>query len=305
MNSSDTNLENQNTKIKNSEKSNKGLIVLLILIILGLGNYIIYDKIIMKNNSDKMVENKEEDKNVNIENGKDDGELEKLAQKLYKKISVKDLHDNPMLFFKNNVNYKDFDNWSLFHMIFKIDDLKKINNDNYLGYETCVDDIEHNNKECYIFKVAKKDFEDKYKEFFGSDKTISYKTVTTDTPLNHLTAICEFKNAFEVFEEDDYLVAYDWQCGDAGWGYSDYIEYDNSKYDGEDIIISVKFLRYNWNGLVYADPDETVEVANNISQTEADANIFEIYGEKAGTFEVRFKKDINNNYYWYESKFIR
>ena len=46
-------------------------------------------------------------------------------------------------------------------------------------------------------------------------------------------------------------------------------------------------------------------MANNITQPEADKNIFAVYGEKAGTFEVRFKKDINSNYYWYESKFIR
>lgn len=61
MNSSDTNLEN--TEIKSCKKSNKGLIVILILIILGLGGYICYDKLIMKEDSSKVVENKEEDKN--------------------------------------------------------------------------------------------------------------------------------------------------------------------------------------------------------------------------------------------------
>ena len=90
MNSSDTNLENQNTEIKNSKKSNKGLIVILILIILSLVGYICYDKVIMKEESNKVVENNEKDKNVNIENGKDDIELEQVAQNLYKKISADD-----------------------------------------------------------------------------------------------------------------------------------------------------------------------------------------------------------------------
>ena len=65
LNSTPDNDLNTNQVNDTGKKNNKGLIVFLILIILGLSCYIVYDKIFVKNNSEvKQEENKTEVKKV-------------------------------------------------------------------------------------------------------------------------------------------------------------------------------------------------------------------------------------------------
>lgn len=110
MNSSDTNLENQNTEIKNSKKSNKGLVIILILIILGLGGYICYDKIIMKEDSNKVVdkeeENKEEDK-TNSETKELIVSNPEIVSKLTEKIDLLITHESYLNYIEDWTIYTD------------------------------------------------------------------------------------------------------------------------------------------------------------------------------------------------------
>ena len=103
MNSSDTNLENQNTEIKNSKKSNKVLIIILILIILGLGGYICYDKIIMKEDSNKVVEKNNEKvdsktddslKNEESDNESDNLDNENIENEEQIRVEIEEMKDD-------------------------------------------------------------------------------------------------------------------------------------------------------------------------------------------------------------------
>ena len=62
-----------------------------------------------------------------------------------------------------------------------------------------------------------------------------------------------------------------------------------------------------YNGIewgIFSDAAMTNKVAED-SSSFTDDNIFDIYGNEAGLYKLTFKKDTNDNYYWYRSEIVK
>lgn len=62
-----------------------------------------------------------------------------------------------------------------------------------------------------------------------------------------------------------------------------------------------------YNGIeggIFSDAAMTNKVAED-SSSFTDDNIFDIYGNEARLYKLTFKKDTNDNYYWYRSEIVK
>ena len=233
MNSSDTNLENQNTEIKNSKKSNKVLIIILILIILGLGGYICYDKIIMKEEMNKAQEN---------DNEKTDNK-EKIV---YNPEIISALIEKINLFIalENNLNIKE--DWTIYTTM-KLSDKTKLQIalDNSHFYQI---DPEYYEKEYPESILSKWAIEVLYEQLWG-EKISNFENINNDVCPSY--EYSPEKEAYYIFNE----------CG--GLLNNQLISYVSKVTEGKGayyLYQSVGMVDYiddndNWGGKLYDSVD--------------------------------------------------
>ena len=103
-------------------------------------------------------------------------------------------------------------------------------------------------------------------------------------------------------KEENELVCYPTDAGGA-LSFRSYIKYNHTEQDGNDLLIYVNFLVGETDG-VYSDLKLQNRLGDNDLPVTPD-NIFDIYGNKAGLYKLTFKKDSNDNYYWYSSEIVK
>ena len=116
----------------------------------------------------------------------------------------------------------------------------------------------------------------------------------------------ELKNIKTSNLENDEFVCYPIDGGGVSMYYN-YIEYNRTVRDGDDLLVYVNFLVDGCNlgkcG-IYADRKFTKFIVDNIDY-EDETELFDLYRDDAGLYKLTFKKDSNDNYYWYSSEIVK
>lgn len=282
-------------------KSKKGLwvtIVILIMCVLGLGSYVVYDKFFNENEvncnketeKDKVNEEKNngdekfgtESNNSNL--SKED--IDKLGVMLFSKINV---NDGWSIFGHYPLIENYVDEWMMNYLLFQILGEGKINIKRsyneffYIDKDGAIKKTrecspETKDAECILFSINKDIYIGEYYNLFGINSVIDFsKSVSFYNNLGN----------GECFFEEDSLVCYadtnDGGIGDDASCYGRYTLY-NTVLDGDVIVLHVKPEAY------YCESDiDPVEYAKKYSSE----------------YKIKFKQDITGNWYWVSSEEVK
>ena len=89
--------------------------------------------------------------------------------------------------------------------------------------------------------------------------------------------------------------------------YYNYIEYNRTVRDGDDLLVYVNFLVDGCssnNCGIYADRNFTKFITDDVDYDDG-SELFDLYRDEAGLYKLTFKKDTNDNYYWYSSEIVK
>lgn len=225
-------------------------IILVSLAILLIG-YMVYTKFIKTDDESKV------------------NEIDILGQELFNKVSLKDSSGNLYLY-DDYINYSTISNDKLLSMTLQAslnNNLVQVNDDCYLeglGLES-----------CYSKKVSKSDFENTYKELFGSDKTINYETFSINKDGCNET--CNLNK--------DYITC---------------INYYTDCTSNTDSINYVKYLKtIKEDDTIYVYANYLMLYVNNLETlTDNIDELFDKYEDELSVYKLTFNKDTSGNYYW-------
>ena len=261
------------------EKKNKSLIIIIVILVILLScsvGYIVYDNFIKE---DEVTENNDNQNNGG-NNEEENDELSELGLELFEKIlSLRDGY-NELLFVPLNgtLTYDNINKGVVIEYFLEESDKhynESYNRDECL--EQIIDDgeIPENNEyldTCYNYYVDKNTFDNLYYEMFGTDKVINYSNI-------YLT--CGI-----IEERNNGVYTYDISgCGGASGGIP-YIRYSYSKLNGDNLEIYFDYIFIQG----------ATEIENNTNELFENNNIYE--------YRATFKKDANDNYYWYSTELI-
>ncbi len=288
------------------EKKNKGLyiviIMLTILLICSLG-YIVYNEFIKENetveNNENPNNNNQDNESNEEENNLTEEELNKLGLELFSRTNIESISyitsGNYMFYQKNDLTYNNLNNEERLEYVYMQipKNVKSYNLEDAYG-DSCIDTDTYQYT-CYYEKVSTKTFEEYYHKMFGSDKNVSYENfgVIIDKLIS-----CK--------QESDEIVCYPSDGGGIK-DHTTYLEYDYANQDEDKILMYVKLLALGYNGKesgVFSDAAMNNKIADESPEVTED-NMFDLYGNEAGIYKVTFKKDTNDNYYWYSSEIIK
>ena len=287
------------------QRKNKGLvitIIVLIILLLGTSSYIVYDKFFATNLS-KNVVNENDDKNENNNDLVDEteeneslsqAELENLGHKLYDIVSKKGTYDTYLFGIKEKLTYDELDDAYKYNLVF---------HNIPFAEKTYIEDCEY---ECVKEIVSNEVFAKYYHLIFGSDKDIKYEDFhfyysVYECINNGSKYYCKQNNGSDVNPTKQY------------------IDYDRTEQNGDEIYVYVKSLDvYNSDdeyGGIYKDYfnnyklDDITFYENIVhdyyTYEEKKYFLFGKYGDDAKEYKVTFKKENNSdNYYWYSVEAI-
>lgn len=298
---------NENVVVKT--KNSKGIIILVILLLLaviGLSGYIVYDKVLSKDSDKKEVTKTEEKEEV-----KDITDTE-LVKELHSTLITKDNYNG--LYFSNKVSISDTNNKKLITF-----NLKKYKEDNNLEYSKNVKYSENNSELGFLnLSVKKTDFN----KYMQNKYNVNYEYNLADINSNNVTESSGLGGCVSLFvDSENYkFVSIGATCG------SSYIknklikaEQDNEYiyiYDKAvscigDIGVTCNLLSDDWsveNAIIDCTPDETGEFktcpAENNEEKLAEYAINNL-SDKLHTFKHTFKKASDGNYYWVSSEIYK
>ncbi len=266
-----------------------GVIILIIIIIAGI-SYSVYSLFIKDDNT-----------NFNTE------ELDNIGLELFDMVDNRQGYDLPFFDTENKLTYDsiiDTEKLVLAHKLIP-DSEKTIN-------EECTNALSN----CAFETISVTTMEKYYHELFGSDKTVNHQFYTIYN--NHLT--CSYRT-------DEYECTVRLGINEAS--VIQYIKYDSTKEVDGDIIITVKNLYVIDDVGIYSDSTESNRIdnleyyddqmsslsendynngingINNSNYNNFINNLFAKYNISAGIYKVTFKKDANDNYYWYSSEIVK
>ncbi len=255
-----------------ANNKNNGLIctiVILVIVVLGLGGFIIYDKVLKPQPpiEEKKENDKEQDNNYNEMINKD--LLEAYGKILFERVDV--FFSNSYYPFYNNVNQNEIDKLPvIFGMVKKVQDVSMYNDHEKCAIDPSVSDF----SPCYDLIISIDDFEKKYHEIFGFDAIIDYNT------FNYVQGGTEY-----LIKKDDYRL----------YAYPSYIG------GVDDEIIS----QSHYEGIEQVDNDLVITVKVITGERGEIEQAYEKEKDNLGSYKVRFKKDSTGNYYWYQSDYIK
>ena len=265
-----------------------GVIILIIIIIAGI-SYSVYSLFIKDDNT-----------NFNTE------ELDNIGLELFDMVDNRQGYDLPFFDTENTLTYDsiiDTEKLVLAHKLIP-DSEKTIN-------EECTNALSN----CAFETFSAATMEKYYHELFGSDKTVNHQFYTDFS--NYLT--CSYNN-------NEYQCAM--RIGGDVTDVVKYIKYDSTKEVAGDVIVTVKSLYVINNDGIYSDSTESNRIdnldyydnlmdslsendyidgingINNSNYNNFIDNLFARYDSNVGIYEVTFRKDANDNYYWYSTKLM-
>ena len=259
------------------EKKNKKyitIIVILIILLIGSVGYIVYNEFIKKgeiveNNEKEEIKETEESRNLGLE----------LFNNL---ITLRDGY-NDYLFFPYLEEKTTYETLNSIGIILEklISENEKYINNNY-DKEKCMEQVINDSEipendtyyeNCNVYYVEKDIIDEIFHKSFGLNKTIDYNNTYLSCGL--------FK------EKDNKVYAFNITgCGGMSDGIP-YIKYDYSIFNNNDLEIYVDYIFIEGATEIEKDTDNLF-LENEISK-----------------YKVTFKKDTNDNYYWYSSEIIK
>lgn len=272
------------------EKKNKGLIITIIILaicVLGLGGFIIYDKVI---NKEEIEENTLSDKQLDI-----------LGKSLYKKVMNVYSVDYYPFFDQNRLYQDDFDNEAKLSIAYNY-----VLRNQIIGTSNTLKNLQdmdlpvteyfcgEDGTNCQYDVISKDDFLSAYYSIWGYEENVTIELFSTYNLYN-----CDLYN--------DNIYCLPYIGGFEGFDFQLINYYKTEKKDG-DILVFAKFDRIGDNDTIYKDPEETIKLIDNI-EINVDEYLDGTYIEKlekyiadGGVIKVTFKLDKLGNYYWYSSE---
>ena len=269
------------------EKKNKSLIVIIVILVILLFcsiGYIVYDNFIKE---DEVVDNNNNDNQDNEQDNEEENELseeeiDELGKSLFNNILLLRAGYDGLLFvpsFETFLTYNTMiDKGLVMEKI--LEDTDKIYNESYdrdsckellVNGEEILNNEEYRNT-CYDYYVDKSTFENLYYKIFGSDKNIDYSNM--------------YLGCGVYIERDNKVYTYEiLGCGGMSDG-TPYIRYDYSKLNNNNLEIYFDYI------FVQGETD----IVDNTNE------LFESNTVKK--YRATFKKDANDNYYWYSTELI-
>lgn len=282
------------------EKKNTRFIVIIVILVILLScciGYIVYDNFIKEDeiveNNDKNNDNQNNEQNDNKEDKLSEEELDELGLELFDRTNIvlTSTSGDYVFYQEDDITYDDLANKDKLEYVYRqIPNSEKVFNPNDAYDSSCIDTNTYQYT-CYYEKVSTDIFEKYYHKMFGSDKSVNYEW---------FLAIID--NFLKCEKEENELVCYPTDAGGA-LSFRSYIKYNHTEQDGNDLLIYVNFLVGETDG-VYSDLKLQNRLGDNDLPVTPD-NIFDIYGNKAGLYKLTFKKDSNDNYYWYSSEIVK
>ena len=285
-------------------------IIFLIVVILGLGGYIVYDKFFdVKENDIKENQGSLEDVRKKQEENKVD--VEKLGKELFEMTKDAWGGDYYYYFYPDNISlnnnnttndkkyYNNMFNESRIITAFNSStDVKKYDNvRDCLGFE----------KEFLVSSVSKNSLEDSYHKIFGSDKEVIFENdreFESSTEKNYFS-----KDAMTACRlENDMFNCYRLEGGDMN-GFRSLIKYYKTEKNNDELYVYSKVvstnLTYNYKGFSESEVIGSNKVELFDRAYENIENNWSELVDKAATYKLTFKKDTNDNYYWVSTELVK
>ena len=151
------------------------------------------------------------------------------------------------------------------------------------------------NANGYLERVNTDIYEKYYHQMFGSDKRVNYETFRVGVD-----------KLVECKLDGEYLACNQFDGGGAT-DYRTYLKYNYVKEDNNDILVYVNLLVTGYNGIeggIFSDVAMSEKIAEETDNINSE-NIFNFYGNESSLYKLIFKKDSNDNYYWYSSEIVK
>lgn len=250
------------------------IITVLIVVLVGSTiGYLAYKQ--LNNSTDN---NNNSNNNEQISNPLSESELKTLGESLYNMTTVKEsASDTYILYRENDIVYEN------------LTDAQKLS----LAYAQIASgqkeyDVNCANSSCYYEKTSQSLLEDYFHQIFGLDKTVNYASIDI---LTDRLVRCNLETSEFVCRPLD--------STDAATVHS-YIAYDYAEQSGNDINVYVDFLVSDDNA-VYSDAAQK----NKVGIAGSSKDLLAKFEGKTGQYKLTFKKDANDNYYWYSSQIVK
>ena len=299
------------------EKKNTKFIVIIVILVVLLScciGYIVYDNFIKE---DEVVDNNQNNNNDNKDNQdtEQNNEADDEIQLPEEDKEVASLGRD--LFARTNKHIYSADNT---YILYQPEDLTYDNLDNKdklaLAYnlipneEKNIDSSAYTNSSCYdggyicpAERVSRDLFEEYYHKMFGLDKNVEFEEIFI---LRSDYDIDSIVDGIWCNLENDEFVCYPIDGGGVSMYYN-YIEYNRTVRDGDDLLVYVNFLVDGCssnNCGIYADRNFTKFITDDVDYDDG-SELFDLYRDEAGLYKLTFKKDTNDNYYWYSSEIVK
>lgn len=276
-------------QIKESNKGLKILLVISILIIIGLTGYIVYDKVINKEEKEITTEKKE--KQITTKKDNKLSTNESIIQMLSKVIGISDSYLDECDTSQNIVNYfgknpsvdiKSLSNsWKL-SFIYKLKE--------YKGYKLEEQLSEDNSPIIYYNEEPIKNI---YKTLFGDGYSPVKFPILYDIEM-------EYDSSKQKYY---YNSGFGNMCGPTSYAYS---KFDYAEEEGNTINLYANYFvaisdNANNKYKIYSDYDQnnlitTLPMDFSISKEQRDLKIIKDYSSKLGKYKYTFIKNAEGNY---------
>lgn len=173
---------------------------------------------------------------------------------------------------------------------------------------------------CYSRKISKETFERYFHKIFGLSEQVIYESFNCFPSKEIIKSTSGYKYSDTCNLEGNDIICYNTFSGDVDYIYR-YIKYNYSKLiDEKTLKVYTKFLGVerstkenevtNNDNAIYSDYNlKTIAAHHNYASWDSDSptkeDLFKKYSDVAGNYELTFKKDIDDNWYWESTKLIK
>lgn len=266
------------------------IIIILITIIIALGGYLIYDKVLKdepikdipkENNNEEQTENNNEEQKENTEE-----DINGLGKELFERTLYSEYGKDTYTLYDSNKSIDTLENTDKLRMAYRMANKTKVVNNAYMDglnietfeHNTCSVNID--DKNCYLEKVTKNNFENAYYKLFGN-KNVKYEEFLDDNL--YCSATKEY-------------VACIW-----GAGMDNFVEnklrFKDAELHNSQIIINVEQI------FLIEDSENAEKYKDYETLNEKD--FFEKYQNDVTKYKVIFKQNENKDYYWYSTEVVK
>lgn len=244
--------------------------------------------------SKTIVESKNKEKEIIEDNGINLEEVDKLGKRLFEKTSSSYANQN-YYFYGDGIAISDFDKYALGSAIIEVAFQDNLIIDNS---ETCdLKDKLGIEPTCYKYQLKVEDYDKIAKDLFGANYVVKHEEFV------------EYNRGLDCKFENDYINFYQIAGGDSLSGQG-VIKYKESILDNDTLYVYANSLYLKLGGGLYSDLDGKNLIIENVMSDYFATGIidkdklFEDYSDKAGTYQLTFKKDTNENWYWVTTKLM-